>query len=297
MTTTGMVAELVRHVGGDRVTVKQIMGAGVDPHLYKATRDDVQKIMQADLVFYSGLMLEGKMADVFVKVARSKPVYAVTELIQEDQLLEPEGAEGHLDPHVWMDVAAWSQCIDVVEKALSDYSPAHASEFQSRANEYRTQLEKLHEYGKTSIATIPESSRILITSHDAFNYFGRAYSLEVVGVQGLSTESEAGLQRINELVDLIVDRKVKAVFVESSVSRKNIMALVEGAQSKGHTVEIGGELFSDAMGPDGSYEGTYVGMLDHNITSVTKALGGTVPDGQFRKQDVSSESSAVRSVD
>ncbi|TWT55758.1 Periplasmic zinc-binding protein TroA precursor [Thalassoglobus neptunius] len=287
--TTGMVADLVRHVGGDRVNVKQIMGSGVDPHLYKATRDDVQKIMQADLVFYSGLMLEGKMADVFVKIARSKPVYAVTELIPEEQLVEPDGAQGHLDPHVWMDVAAWSKCIDVVENALSDHAPQLASEFQIRAAEYRTQLEKLHEYGQKSIATIPESSRILITSHDAFNYFGRAYSLEVVGVQGLSTESEAGLQRINELVDLIVDRKVKAVFVESSVSRKNIMALVEGAQSKGHSVEIGGELYSDAMGPDGSYEGTYIGMLDHNITTVTEALGGTVPEGGFQNQQGSGE--------
>ncbi|QDU39259.1 Periplasmic zinc-binding protein TroA precursor [Maioricimonas rarisocia] len=277
--TVGMVADLVRNVGGEHVDVTQIMGAGVDPHLYKSTRDDVATIMSADIVFYAGLMLEGKMSDTLVTVARQKPVYAVTELISQDSLLEPDDFAGHYDPHVWMDVATWSQCVSAVANALSEFDPAHAEEYVGNAEEYRKRLEQLHEYGRSSIASIPESSRVLITSHDAFNYFGRAYGLEVQGVQGLSTESEAGLQRINGLVDLLVERRVRAVFVESSVPRKNIEALVDGARSRGHEVVIGGELYSDAMGQPGTYEGTYEGMLDHNITVVTRSLGGNAPPG------------------
>jgi len=291
--TIGMVADLVRNVGGEHVDVVQIMGSTVDPHLYKATRDDVQTIMSRNIVFYSGLMLEGKMTDTLVRVGRNKPVYAVTEMIDASQLLEPDDFRGHYDPHVWMDASAWSKCLDVVSRALSEADAAHADSYRSRAEVYRQQLVELHEYGKRSIATIPESSRVLITSHDAFNYFGRAYGLDVQGVQGLSTESEAGLQRVNELVDLIVSRNVQAVFVESSVPEKSINSLLEGARAKGHSVRIGGTLFSDAMGEAGTYEGTYVGMLDHNITLVTRALGGTAPEsglhGRLSKAGGSSE--------
>lgn len=272
--TTGMVADMIRSIAGDAVEVTQIMGAGVDPHLYKATRDDVETILNADAVFYSGLLLEGKMADTLVKVGRSRPVYAVTELIDESKLLTPDGAEGHPDPHVWMDVATWSEGAPVVRDALTELIPDKAEDFAANANAYRDELKKLDGYARSRIATIPEPARVLVTSHDAFNYFGRAYGLEVLGVQGLSTESEAGLQRVNELVSLLVDREVAAVFVESSVSPKNIRALVDGAASRGHTVVIGGELFSDAMGAAGTTEGTYVGMIDHNVTTVTRALGG-----------------------
>jgi manganese/zinc/iron transport system substrate-binding protein len=275
--TVGMVADIVRNVGGEHVAVTQIMGAGVDPHLYKATRDDVQMIMDSDIVFYSGLMLEGKLSDTLIKSARRKPVVAVTEMIDASTLLEPEDLEGHYDPHVWMDVSAWSECVQAVTESLVEFDPAHADDYRASAEAYRGQLAALHQYGLESIASIPEDRRVLITSHDAFNYFGRAYGLEVLGVQGLSTESEAGLRRINELVDLIVARNVHAVFVESSVPRKNIDALVEGARSRGHDVRVGGELFSDAMGEHGTYEGTYVGMLDHNITLVTRGLGGEAP--------------------
>jgi len=277
--TVGMVADIVRNVGGDRVDVIQLMGAGVDPHLYKATRDDVELIMSGDIVFYSGLMLEGKMIDTLVKIGRSRPVYAVTENLPPNVLLEPDDFSGHYDPHVWMDVSAWSECVPAVVEALAKLDPDHAEEFQANAQRYREELAKLDEYGKRAIATIPEQGRVLITSHDAFNYFGRAYDLDVQGVQGLSTESEAGLQRINALVDLIVDKQIKAVFVESSVPRKNVEAIVAGARSRGHEVAIGGELYSDAMGQTGTYEGTYVGMLDHNITLVTRALGGEAPAG------------------
>ncbi|KAA5540395.1 manganese transporter [Roseiconus nitratireducens] len=292
--TVGMVADLVRNVGGPHVRVTQICGPGVDPHLYKPTRDDVQSIMQADVVFYCGLFLEGKMTDTLARVGERKPVIAVAEAIPPAELLAPEddgatgdeptaaGSSRHPDPHVWNDVALWSQCVDVICESLSEYAPQHAEDFQSRAQDYRRQLEELHRWGVESMGRVPEQSRLLVTSHDAFSYFGRAYGLEVMGVQGISTESEAGLQRINALVDTLIDRNVSAVFIESSVSAKNIEALIEGAQSKGHTVEIGGELYSDAMGEAGSYEGTYIGMLDHNLTTAARALGGDVPAGGFQ---------------
>ena len=277
--TTGMVADLVRNVGGDRVQVHQIMGAGVDPHLYKPTRDDVRSILSADMVFCSGLLLEGKMAETLKSGNDPERVIAVAERLPADQVLAPEQAGDHPDPHVWMDVAAWSGCVDIVRDALGKRDPEHAAGFHERAKQYREQLAALHRYGLDSIATIPEGKRVLITSHDAFRYFGRAYKLEVMGVQGLSTESEAGLRRINELVTLLVERRIGAVFVESSVSPKSIQALIEGAKSGNHDVVIGGELFSDAMGETGTYEGTYIGMLDHNITVVTRALGGKAPKG------------------
>ena len=279
LATVGMVADLVKQIGGDHTAVKQLMGSGVDPHLYKATRDDMQQIMSVDIVFSSGLMLEGRLQDTLKKVGEKRPVYAITSRLPAEMLLAPEGSTGHPDPHVWMDVAAWASCVDVIVEALSAQDAPHADVFAANAASLREQLQALHEYGLSSIASIPKSNRVLLTSHDAFSYFGRAYGLEVVGVQGLSTESEAGLQRINELVDLLVERKVSAVFVESSVPRKNILALIDGAKSRGHDVKVGGELYSDAMGAEGTYEGTYVGMLDHNITLVTRALGGTVPEG------------------
>ena len=286
--TVGMVADLVRNVGGDRVSVTQICGSGVDPHMFKATRDDLLVIRRADVVFYSGLMLEGKMSDVLVKEARSRPVIAVTEALEGSVLLEPEDFAGHFDPHVWMDVSAWSKCVDVVANELSSFDPDGESVYRTNATAYQVELASLHEYGKKVIASIPESGRILVTSHDAFNYFGRAYGLRVLGVQGISTESEAGLQRINDLVNLLVNKRVKSVFIESSVSADNIEALVEGAKAKGREVKIGErELFSDAMGEDGTYEGTYIGMLDHNITMVTRGLGGDAPaaglNGKLKK--------------
>ena len=275
--TTGMVADIIRNVGGAHLNVTQILGAGVDPHLYKATRDDVQAIMSGDIVFYSGLMLEGKMSDTLIRVARNKPVIAVTERLDESTLLEPEEFKGHYDPHVWMDVSTWSKCVTSVATALADFDPPNAGSYKVNAARYREQLARLHRYGVKSIGSIPAGKRVLVTSHDAFNYFGRAYRLDVQGVQGISTESEAGLQRINRLVDMLVEKNVSAVFVESSVPRKNIDALVEGARAKGHPVVVGGKLFSDAMGETGTYEGTYIGMLDHNITLVTRALGGNAP--------------------
>jgi manganese/zinc/iron transport system substrate-binding protein len=277
-TTVGMVTDIARQVAGDKAVVKGIMGSGVDPHLYRPTRDDVAAMMRSDVILYSGLMLEGKMADTLVKVARSKPVHAVTELIDEQYLLEPEEMQGHFDPHVWMDPAAWAKAVEAVGNALAAYDPANAAQYRTNAAAYMAQCQRLHAYGKQVLATIPEKSRVLISSHDAFNYFGRAFGLKVMGVQGISTESEAGLQRINRLADYIVENELKAVFVESSVPRKNIEALVEGLKSRGKNLSIGGELYSDALGPDGTYEGTYIGMLDHNITIVARSLGGQAPE-------------------
>jgi manganese/zinc/iron transport system substrate-binding protein len=273
-----MVTDIVREVAGDKAAVTGIMGAGVDPHLYKPTRDDVASMMRADVIFYSGLMLEGKMADTLIKMARAKPVHAVTELVEEKYLLEPEEMQGHYDPHVWMDPLAWAKAVEAVGGALSDYDAANADWYRSRAAAYIKRCEELAEYGRRVLATVPESSRVLISSHDAFNYFGRAFGLKVMGVQGLSTESEAGLQRVNELVDYIVGQGVRAVFVETSVSPRNIEALVQGVKARGKELSVGGELYSDAMGAEGTYEGTYLGMLDHNITIVARALGGEAPD-------------------
>ena len=279
--TVGMVGDLAKNVAGDRGTVKTLMGEGIDPHLYKATRDDVRTLSGADVVFYSGLLLEGKMTDVLVKMARARPVVAVTEAVDDTFLLEPEDAPGHADPHVWMDVAAWSACANVVADALAEHDPAHAADYAANLAALQKTLADLDAYGERVIGTIPEGGRVLVTSHDAFNYLGRAYGLDVRGVQGISTESEAGLRRVSELVDLLVDRDVRAVFVESSVPRKSIDSLVEGARARGRDVAVGGELFSDAMGPAGTYEGTYVGMLDHNLTTITRALGGDAPAGGF----------------
>jgi manganese/zinc/iron transport system substrate-binding protein len=284
LATVGMVADVVREISGDHVQVVQLMGSGVDPHLYKATRDDVRRIITADVIFTSGLMLEGRLQDVFDKISKRRPVFAMTGGIPSDRLLSADDADGHPDPHVWMDVAQWAACLDVLTDGLSQLVPSAAGTFRANADSYRLRLMQLHEYGVKCMASIPADQRILVTSHDAFHYFGRAYGLEVVGVQGLSTESEAGLQRINELVDMLVDRRIAAVFVESSVPQKNIFALIDGANSRGHNVRIGGELYSDAMGSPGTYEGTYVGMLDFNITTVTRALGGTAPErGLFGK--------------
>jgi manganese/zinc/iron transport system substrate-binding protein len=277
--TVGMVADVARHVAGDLATVEGLIGEGVDPHLYKPTRDDVVKLSAADVVLYNGLMLEGKMGDVLVRVAREgKPVHAVTEAIleQDDYVLTTEAE--HYDPHVWMDVSGWMRAVGVIADSLSAYDPANAAVYTANAAAYRNQLEALDAYAAKSIGSIPEGQRVLITAHDAFNYLGRAYGLEVRGIQGLSTESEAGVQDIEHLIRYIAEQGIPAVFVESSVADKNVRALVEGSKARGHEVRIGGSLFSDAMGPTGSYEGTYIGMIDHNVTAITRALGGDAPE-------------------
>jgi len=279
----GMVSDIVANVVGDVGQVEFLMGEGVDPHLYKPTRDDVSALLNADLVFYSGLMLEGRMVDTFLKVARSGiPVYAVTEIIDESFLMEPEGFEGHWDPHVWMDVQAWVQCVRAVENALTLHDPARAERYRANASAYLEKLEELDAYVREVIGTIPKPQRYLVTAHDAFGYFGRAYDIQVMAAQGISTESEAGVADINVLVDFLVQNQIPALFVETTIADKNLRAVIEGARDQGHEVRIGGELFSDAMGAPGTYLGTYIGMIDHNATTIARALGGTAPERGFQ---------------
>jgi manganese/zinc/iron transport system substrate-binding protein len=278
-TTVGMVRDIVQKVAGDKAKVGGIIGSGVDPHLYKPTRNDVAALLNADIVFYSGLLLEGKMSDTFVKVASSgKPVYAVTEKIEESYLRSPPEFAGHHDPHVWMDPKGWIKAVEAVADNLSAFDSANASYYKQNAEAYLAELNQLDAYAAKSIGSILEKQRVLVTAHDAFGYFGRAYRMEVRGIQGISTESEAGLQDLNNLVQFIADRDIRAVFVESSVAEKNVRALIDGAKSRGKDVKIGGTLFSDAMGAEGSYEGTYIGMIDHNVTIITRALGGEAPE-------------------
>ncbi len=278
--TISMVADIVRHVAGNHAKVTHLIGSGVDPHLYKPTRSDVIALMEADIIFYSGLRLEGKMSSELDGIARqNKPVIAVTERLEPKYLLSEPDDPDTADPHVWMDVQGWMQATEAVRDALIAFDPPHADEYAANATAYLARLEKLDAYAKEVLASIPEQKRLLITAHDAFRYLGRAYGIEVLGIQGLSTESEAGLQDVNRLVDLIVERDIGAIFVESSVARKNVEALIQGARSRDKKVLIGGELFSDAMGAQGTYEGSYIGMIDHNVTTIARALGGQAPEG------------------
>jgi manganese/zinc/iron transport system substrate-binding protein len=271
--TVTMVADLVRSVGGDRVQVEALMGPGVDPHLYKAAASDVSKLQQADVIFYSGLLLEGKMQDIFNKFARSKRfVYPVTESIPTDRLLEPPQFAGHYDPHVWFDVPLWKLCVDTVVKGLSEADPAGKDYYEKRAAETRARMDELHQWALKKAAELPVERRILVTSHDAYNYFGRAYGFQVVGLQGISTVTEAGLADMAKLSDFIREKRIKAVFVESSVPHHTIERI-----SKDTGVKIGGELFSDAMGTPGQIEngydlGTYEGMIKHNLNTIVEAL-------------------------
>lgn len=272
--TTGMIADIVSRLTEEDAEVIQLMGDGVDPHLYKPTRDDMIRLTNADIVFYNGLMLEGKMQELLARDSASQKFVAVTKDIPQQNLL---GGEKHADPHVWMDVRLWKIALSTITEELCRELPQHTDKIRDRFKKLDIDFDALHSYGLMAIESIPKDQRILVTSHDAFQYFGKAYGLEVQAIQGISTESEAGLQRINEVVDLIVTRKIPAVFVESSVPRDTIEAVVQGANARGHKIEIGAELFSDALGASGTYEGTYPGMLDHNFTSVTRGLGGNAP--------------------
>lgn len=277
--TTGMIADAARAVGGDAVTVSALMGPGVDPHSYRQTRSDIVAMTKADLVLWHGLYLEAQMEDFFADLGKKRRVVAVAEAVDKSRLLGHQDYAGRYDPHVWMDPALWTGVVVAVRDALTEAQPAEAAAFKANAEAYLAELAALDAYSREVLASVPQGSRVLLTAHDAFSYFGRAYGYEVIGIQGISTQSEAGLNRVSELVDLLVSRKIAAVFVESSVSDRNIRALIEGAAAKGHEVRIGGELFSDAMGETGTYEGTYLGMIDHNVTLITRALGGTAPAG------------------
>jgi manganese/zinc/iron transport system substrate-binding protein len=274
--TTAMVADIVERLGGDRIAVETLLGPGTDPHLYKPTPSDMRALQGADLIVYSGLKLEGKMTDTLENLAKSKPVLNYTDAMARERLpaASADNAEHgkQFDPHAWFDVSLWASGIDAARDALAKADPANAEKFAANANEYKIILADLDTWVREQIATIPQERRVLVTAHDAFGYFGRAYGIEVQGIQGLSTESEASLSDINRLVDELTKRKVPAVFVETSISPKNIEALVQGAKARGHDVRIGGSLFSDAMGEAGTAQGTYVGMVRHNVTQIVEAL-------------------------
>lgn len=273
--TTGMVADLVKNIVGDSVQVQALMGPGVDPHLYKATQGDLAKLQQADIIFYNGLHLEGKMGEVLEKLGQIKPVVAVAENIPQDALLDDPVYTGTADPHIWFDVSLWVQCIAPVEEALAAQDPEHAAQYAANAESYQQELDDLHRWVVREMKKIPAEKRILITAHDAFNYFGRAYDMEVRGLQGISTLSEFGLRDRVDLVNFIVEKQISAVFVETSVSEKNINSIVEGCRQKGHEVWIGGNLFSDAMGAAGSPEGSYIGMVKANVRTIVAGLSKT----------------------
>jgi manganese/zinc/iron transport system substrate-binding protein len=277
VTTVSMLADTVRAVGGNRVEVTSLLGEGVDPHTYRPTRADITRLSAADFVVANGLHLEAQLDETLKALARSKPVLFAAEKIPATQLLADEEYKDRKDPHVWMDPKLWSIVVEAVRDALIARDPAGRTTFEAGAKAYLAEIQRLDEYTQKILKTVPEASRVLITAHDAFSYFGRAYGFEVEGIQGLSTESEAGLKRIEELVSLLVAKKIRAVFVESSVPERNIRALVEGARARGHQVIVGGELYSDALGAPGSYEGTLIGMLDHNVTAISRALGGEAP--------------------
>lgn len=277
--TTGMIADAATNIFGDSVEVLGLMGPGVDPHLYKASRGDLTALDEADIILYNGLHLEGKMGDVLEKLRSRKPVIAVAELVDETHLMTPADYEGAFDPHIWFDVALWADAVerlaDTVRTLGEEGRIILPDDIKSRSAEYVGLLRSLDQRVRLQISSIDSARRVLVTAHDAFGYFGRAYRVEVRGLQGISTVSEFGLADRNAVIAMVVERRIPAIFVESSVPRRTVDAIVEGVSQKGGSLVVGGELFSDAMGEAGTPEGTYIGMVEHNVRTIVDALGGS----------------------
>lgn len=270
--TTGQIADAIKEISGDHLQVSALMGPGVDPHLYKATQSDLSKLDKAEVIFYNGLHLEGQMLDIFEQMAKDKTVLAVGETLDEKQLLASDTDAMLHDPHIWFDVELWKGVVKAISTQLQEEYPEFKEDFQTNEAAYLKKLDDLQSYAEKRVNEIPQQQRILVTAHDAFNYFGRSQGFEVRGLQGLSTDSEYGVKDVQEMVDFLVENKIKALFIESSVSDKAMKAVMEGAKEKGHDIVIGGELFSDAMGAEGTTEGTYIGMYQHNIDTIVDAL-------------------------
>ena len=271
-TTTNVITDLVENIGGDKVKVTGLMGPGVDPHLYRPSASDVKKLQDADVVFYNGLDLEGKMGDIFVKIGREgTSVWAVSENIPHESLLSLDDTSS-FDPHIWWNANLWQEAAKVVAAGLSEHDPANSETYQKNLDEYISNLKELHIESLDKINSIPEEQRVLVTAHDAFQYFGQTYGLEEMAIQGWSTSSEAGIREIQNLADVITEREIKAVFIETSISPATIEALKAAVQDQGHDVVIGGSLFSDAIGEKGTEEGTYVGAFSHNVKTIVEAL-------------------------
>ncbi len=269
--TTSIIANVVKHVGGDRVCVHGLMGPGIDPHLYRARESDVHKLASADIIFYNGLHLEGKMADMLKKMQLWVCTVAVGDAVEKDVLIASE-FDGMYDPHVWHDVSLWMKVVEKIRDSLSERDSEHTHEYEERAQNYLQELAVVHAYVKEQASQIPKEQRILVTAHDAFSYFGRAYGFEVIGLQGISTDAEVGTKDIQNLVSYIVEHRVPALFLESSIPQRNIQAVQQAAQARGWHVAVGSELFSDALGDPDKLEGTYSGMIRHNIDTIVFAL-------------------------
>ena len=270
--TTSMLTDLVKNIGGDLIDLQGLMGAGVDPHLYKASEGDVSKLFNADVIFYNGLHLEGKLVAVFEKMETQKTTVALGEFLAKEGLIGSDYFASNYDPHVWFNIQYFKEFSDKVTSVLSEKDPKNAASFTANNLAFQQELDLLHTAVVNTIATLAPEKRILVTAHDAFNYFGKAYGFNVVGLQGLSTATEAGVQDVQKLSEYIIANKVKAIFIESSVPRRTIEALEAAVLSKGHQVSIGGSLYSDALGDGGSVEGTYVGMFLYNVKTIVNAL-------------------------
>ena len=273
--TTGQVGEMLSRIGGENVAVTTLMGPSIDPHLFKPVVSDIEKLSKSDAIFYSGLHLEGRMTELFVQMARSKPVYAVTEGLQlraDKRLREPPEFEGMFDPHVWHDVALWSDCVQDVAEILKTFDPEHAAEYDKNAENYMSDLAQLHQFCQDEIAKIPESRRVLVTAHDAFGYFGKAYGIEVYGLKGISTEEEKDLSHQEEIQKMLIDRKIPAVFVESTIAHRTVESLIEPCRAAGWDLQNGGELYADALGEADGEASTYTGMIRQNVKTIVEAL-------------------------
>lgn len=270
--TTGMIGDAVLNIAGDKVELTALMGPGVDPHLYKTTKGDLDLLYNADIIFYNGLHLEAKMAEILQKMSSSKTTIAIGEYIDSSQLHYPEHFEGFPDPHVWFDLLLWTQAIEKISTVLQEKDTLNAAFYSKNTISYIDTLRVLDGHIRNQILLIPKEQRVLVTAHDAFEYFGDAYNIEVKGLQGISTVTEAGLHDVTQMVDMLVNRKIKAVFVESSVSKKAINSVVEGCKARDHQIIIGGELYSDAMGQPGTPDGTYIGMVRHNVEAIVSSL-------------------------
>ncbi len=273
--TTGQIGDAVRFIGGDAIVARTLLGPGIDPHTYVATEGDLRTFQRADVIFYNGLHLEAQLERVLEQIGQRSgtTVVALGDRLDEARLLSWEPASGFPhDPHIWNDVQLWKDVVAQIGATLAEVDPANAEQYRSNTQSYLAQLDELDAYIRAESARIPPERRVIVTAHDAFGYFGAAYGLEVVGLQGISTDTEAGLRDIQQLVEFIVARGIKAVFVESSVPRRSIEAVVQGAAQRGHTVRVGGELFSDALGEAGTPEGTYLGMVRHNVDTIVNAL-------------------------
>lgn len=277
VTTIGMITDIVKNVGDAHVEVTGLMGPGVDPHLYKATAGDVTRLTSAKLIFYNGLHLESKMGEILAKMTGNTKTVAVTDDVPRSILLTPPEFEGQYDPHLWFNVTLWMKAVEKVRDTLIEIDPGHQAAYEANAEGYLAELAELHQYVKVQVEKVPSEQRVLVTAHDAFNYFGNAYGFEVRGLQGISTATEAGIADVQELATFIAERRIPAIFVESSVSSRSIEAVKAAVKSRGFNVEIGGQLFSDAMGTEGTPEGTYIGMVRYNIDTIVAALTAVQP--------------------